>query len=55
MAASSIPSHRKLTERLQPAIEPVKRTVERFEQQVRFGPISNPFKRALKAISGEEV
>ncbi len=42
-------------EKLQPAIEPLKRTVEGFEQQMRFGPINNPFKRALKAISGEEI
>ncbi len=42
-------------ERLQPAIDPLQRTVESFEQQLRFGPINNPFKRALKAIRGEET
>ena len=42
-------------ERLQPALEPLRRTVQRFEQQLRFGPTNNPFKRALKAISGEET
>ena len=42
-------------EELRPAIGPLQRTVERFEQQLRFGPINNPFKRALKAISGEAV
>ena len=42
-------------EHLQSAIGPLQRTVARFEQQMRFGPINNPFKRALKAISGEEI
>ena len=40
---------------LQPAIGPLQRTVDRFEQQPRFGSTNNPFKRALKAISGEET
>ena len=40
---------------LQPAIGPLQRTVDRFEQQPRFGATNNPFKRALKAISGEET
>lgn len=40
---------------LQPAIGPLQRTVDRFEQQSRFGATNNPFKRALKAISGEET
>lgn len=42
-------------EELQPAIEPLQRAVDRFEQQSRFGSTNNPFKRALKAISGEET
>ena len=42
-------------EELQPAVEPLRRTVDRFEQQSRFGSTNNPFKRALKAISGEET
>ena len=42
-------------EELQPAIEPLQRTVDRFEQRPRFGSTNNPFKRALKAISGEET
>ena len=42
-------------DRLQPAIEPLQRTVASFEQQLRFGPINNPFRRALMAISGEET
>ena len=42
-------------EKLQPAIGPLVRAVEGFEQRLRFGPINNPFKRALKAISGEET
>ena len=40
-------------EALRAAIEPLRRTVEGFEQQMRFGPINNPFRRALKAIRGE--
>ncbi len=40
---------------LQPAIGPLQRTVDRFEQQPRFGATNNPFKRALKAISGDEL
>ena len=40
---------------LQPAIGPLQRTVDRFEQQPRFGSTNNPFQRALKAISGEET
>ena len=40
---------------LQPAIGPLQRTVDRFEQQSRFGGTNNPFKRALKAISGDEL
>jgi HEAT repeat protein len=40
---------------LQPAIGPLQRTVDRFEQQSRFGATNNPFKRALKAISGDEL
>lgn len=40
---------------LQPAIGPLRRTVDRFEQQSRFGATNNPFKRALKAISGDEL
>ena len=42
-------------EKLQPAIEPLRRTVASFEQQPRFGATNNSFKRALKAISGEET
>ena len=42
-------------EELQPAIEPLRRTVANFEQQPRFGATNNSFKRALKAISGEET
>lgn len=42
-------------DRLQPAVEPLRRMVERFEEQLRFGPTNNPFKRALKAIKGEET
>ncbi len=42
-------------EKLRPAVEPLQRAVERFEQQMRFGSTNNPFKRALKAIGGEEI
>ena len=42
-------------DKLQPAIEPLRRTVASFEQQPRFGATNNSFKRALKAISGEET
>ena len=42
-------------EKLRPAIEPLRRTVASFEQQPRFGATNNSFKRALKAISGEET
>ena len=42
-------------EKLQPAIVPLQQIAESFEQQMRFGPINNPFKRALKAIHGEET
>ena len=42
-------------QRLRPAIGPLQRTVDRFEQQSRFGATNNPFKRALKAISGDEL
>ena len=40
---------------LRAAIGPLWRAVEGFEQQLRFGPPNNPFKRALKAITGEET
>ncbi len=42
-------------EKLRGAIEPLQRAVENFEQQPRFGATNNPFKRALKAITGEEI
>ena len=42
-------------EKLRPAIEPLRRIVASFEQQPRFGATNNSFKRALKAISGEET
>ena len=41
-------------EQLQPAIEPLRQAVQRFREEGRFGRTNNPFKRALKAISGEE-
>jgi len=41
-------------EQLQPAIEPLRQAVQRFRQEGRFGGTNNPFKRALKAITGEE-
>jgi len=42
-------------EQLQPAIEPLRQAVRRFRQEGRFGGTNNPFKRALKAITGEET
>jgi len=41
--------------KLQPAIEPLQQAVQRFKQEGRFGGTNNPFKRALKAITGEET
>ena len=39
--------------KLRQAIGPLRDALERFEPQHRFGSTNNPFKRALKAITGE--
>jgi len=42
------------SEKLQPAVVPLQQAVKRYKQHWMFGGSNNPFKRALKAISGEE-
>ena len=41
------------TEKLRPAIEPLHQAVERYKLDMQFG-LNYPFKRALKAVRGEE-